>query len=240
MANLDKPFIISGKYYYNPKKKLDYVTYLGIKPYVPMGVSSREICDHINIMYPDCLRYIAMRYQANYTKDYLVCRARKHIEYNGDIRGGVFLTEELGIPPVIRASYPESRKIIDSVPKNKYVDFLAFEGGKYAYSGEDKFHDSPKNRLDQMERLAEESRKQMIRGWNQVGKRAELSYNEFMKLHKNANPVWIPPPRNICLDDKKKMIKIFVPQRYLREILDQQPDLKEQVYKEFIKKTRGY
>ena len=49
LANLGKPFIISGKYYYNPKKKLDYVTYLGIKPYVPMGVSSREICDHINI-----------------------------------------------------------------------------------------------------------------------------------------------------------------------------------------------
>ena len=240
MANTDKPFVVSGRYQYNAERKLDYVTYLDIRPYVPIGASTMSICDHVNIMYPDCVRYIAMRSQANYAKDYLVCRARKYIEYNGDIRGGILLTEELGIPPVISASYTDSRKIIDKVPKHKYVDFFTFEEGQFAFWNKKECIDKHKNGLEKMERLAEEARKQMVKGWDMPGKRAELTYTEFMELYKNANPLWIPPPINTLVTDKKKLIKMFVPQRYLREILEQQPELKNKVYREFIKKFRGF
>lgn len=238
LANADKPLILQGKYYANPKHRMDYVTYIGVRPYVPQGVSAVELCDHINILYPDCLRYVAIRPEVNYTKDYLVCRARKYIEYDGTIRGGIYLTEELGIPPVIRASYVNSRKIIDSVPKSRYVDFLTFDDGKYAYFGKKRATEDSLNGLERMERLAEESRKQMIKGWNLAGVRADLSYQEFMKLYRSANPLWIPPPRNVCITDKKRLMKIFVPQRYLREILDRQPELKKMVLREFMKKLQ--
>lgn len=115
---------------------------------------------------------------------------------------------------------------------------MTFEDGKYAYYGKKRVTKASSNGLESFERLAEESRKQMIKGWNLAGVKADLSYTEFMTLHKNANPLWIPPPRNAHITDKNRLIKIFVPQRYLREILDKQPELKKKVLREFIKKIQ--
>ena len=83
----------------------------------------------------------------NYTKDYLVCRAVTYSDASGDIRRGIVLTEELGIPPVITSGYPESREIIGTVDKSRYVDFFSFAEGRYAYYGENQWADGHKTAL---------------------------------------------------------------------------------------------
>ena len=52
----DKPFIIRG--FYVAKPNLNYVTYTDIRPYVPQGASTNQICNHINITAKQVERYI--------------------------------------------------------------------------------------------------------------------------------------------------------------------------------------
>ncbi len=223
LAKINKPFIIKGKYKANPE--LAYLTYVDIRPYVPAGASTNAICDHLNIMESDLCQYFAVRPELNYTKDYLVCRAVKYEGAAGEVRGGIILTEELGIPPVMSAVYTGSRAIIESVPKDRHVDFFSFAEGRYAYYGRNQWEDGHKAR----QRIIDKKRKES------AARKLDLTLEEFMALHKKANPLWIPPPGDLRILGGRSLIQVLVPQRHLREILDRQPALKKKVYQEFLK-----
>lgn len=132
LAKINKPFIVSGRY--TPRNGYDYVTYTNIRPYIPEGASTNQICDHINVMREDVEKYIGVGgVKGRNPLDYLVCRAKEYRGEDGTTRGGIILTDELGIPPVLCAEYPSSRKIIESADKDKYVDFFSFAEGRYAF-----------------------------------------------------------------------------------------------------------
>ena len=236
LARLDKPFIIRGRYFANPH--LDYLTYTDIRPYVPAGASTNMICDHVNVMLPDLSKYIAVRPEVNYTKDYLVCRAVTYSDASGDIRGGIVLTEELGIPPVITSGYPESREIIGTVDKSRYVDFFSFAEGRYAYYGENQWADGHKTALASWEQSAEEAKWRMKekKRKESARRKLELTFDEFMALHKRANPLWIPPPGSLRAMGGRSWLNVFVPQKFLRDILDRQPALRKEVHQEFLRR----
>lgn len=176
--------------------------------------------------------------ELGYTKDYLVCRGVKYRDDSGNIRGGVVLTEELGIPPVICATYPKSRDIIESVDKSRYVDFFTFAEGRYAYYGRNQWTNGHKAPLKSEEEAAEEAKLRVKEKKRKKAARRKLDYifEEFMALHKRANPLWIPPPGDLRAFGGRNWLKVFVPQKYLREILDRQPALRKQVHQEFLKK----
>lgn len=234
LAKINKPFIIKGKYKANPE--LAYLTYLDIRPYVPVGASTNAICDHLNIMEPDLCQYFAVRPDLNYTKDYLVCRAVRYEGAAGEVRGGIILTEELGIPPVMSAVYPGSRAIIESVSKDKHVDFFSFAEGRYAYYGRNQWEDGHKARASAAQ-LAEEARQRIIdkKRKESAARKLDLTLEEFMALHKKANPLWIPPPGDLRILGGRSLMQMLVPQKHLRAILDRQPALKKKVYQEFLK-----
>jgi len=236
LAKINKPFIVRGRYV--PHPDLDYLTYVDIRPYVPTGASTNLICDHLNVMLLDFSKYIAVRPELGYTKDYLVCRGVKYKDDSGNIRGGVVLTEELGIPPVICATYPKSKDIIESVDKSRYMDFFTFAEGRYAYYGRNQWTDGHKAPLKSEEEAAEEAKLRVKEKKRKEAARRKLDYTfeEFMALHKRANPLWIPPPGDLRAFGGRNWLKVFVPQKYLREILDRQPALRKQVHQEFLKK----
>jgi len=233
LAQINKPFIVRGRYVPNPA--LDYLTYVDIRPYVPAGASTNLICDHLNVMMLDFSRYIAVRPELCYTKDYLVCRADTYTDAAGETRGGIVLTEELGIPPVISAGYPRSREIIDTVDKDRYVDFFSFAEGRYAYYGKNQWADGHKKGMEPSEekqklRIMAKKRKESAR------RKLDLTFEEFMALHKRANPLWIPPPGSLRAMGGRSWLNVFVPQKFLRDILDRQPALRKEVHQEFLRR----
>ena len=218
----DKPFIIRGYYVANPN--LDYVTYTDIRPYVPQGASTNQICNHINITAEQVERYIDIRPELHYVKDFLVCRARIY-HGRGDVcRGGVVLTEELGIPPVMRVDYPKSREILAQIPKERYIDFFTYAEGRYAYYGENPWVNGHKVRP---------SKPHIERRKVQYQEPEDISPELFMDMFAQANPLWIPPPRNNLRFDPMEFISQYIPQLDLQELLFERPRLRKQVISEF-------
>ena len=52
----------------------------------------------------------------------------------------------------------------------------------------------------------------------------DLTFEEFMALHKRANPLWIPPPGSLRAMGGRSWLNVFVPQKFLRDILDRRTD----------------
>ena len=233
LSRLDKPFIICGKFYAHFSR--EYVTYTEIRPYVPKGASTNLICDHLNVMEKDVEKYICIDPRYNYRSDILVCRAMMYTGSDGNVRGGIFLTDELGIPPVMLEKYARSRGIVESVDPSRYVDFFSFAEGRYAYYGKNIWASGhkAKPRLTWAEKqMLEAQRKQEKR--KKKPPRKEVSLEEFMQMYKERNPLWIPPAGN--LNNNTAWMKKAVPQKDLRAILERQPSLRKKVYQEFLKR----
>ncbi len=221
----DKPFIIRG--YYAANQNLDYVTYTDIRPYVPQGASTNQICNHINITADLVERYIDIRPELHYVKDFLICRAQIY-HGRGDVcRGGVVLTEELGIPPVIRADYSKAREILAQIPKERYIDFFTFAEGRYAYYGENLWINGHKAKQDKAHTVHRKP---------QYEEPKDITMEIFMDMFNQANPLWIPPPRSNIQLNTREFILQYIPQRDLQEILFERPKLRKQVMNEFKRK----
>ena len=79
-------------------------------------------------------------------------------------------------------------------------------------------------------RMKEKKRKESAR------RKLELTFDEFMALHKRANPLWIPPPGSLRAMGGRSWLNVFVPQKFLRDILDRQPALRKEVHQEFLRR----
>lgn len=232
LARINKPFILKGTYYAHPYQ--DYITYKNIRPYISKTAKTNQICDHINVMEEDVQKYLAIDLKANGRTDILVCRAMEYQGKDGSWRGGIFLTEELGIPPVISESYQEVVAMVSSIPRDKYVDFFTFAEGRYAYYGRNLWKTGHKIEPKTVQKPSVKNKKHRNRS-NKHPK--ELSFEDFMIMHKEANPLWIPPPRDIRGFDMKSWLNIAVPQPELRKILEKQPSLKKKVLQAFLNKS---
>ena len=231
LKKLGKPFILSGNYF--ASENLDYVTYRNIRPYVPEGAKTNQICDHINVRPADVEKYIAIRPDITCRRDYLVCRAMEYRGKDGQVRGGIVLTEELGIPPVMRKDYPPSEKILASVPKHLYVDFFTFAEGRYAYYGQNlwvnghKIKPSPEPEEETKPKKHKKEKQSQLK---------EISIDNFMDMYYKANPLWIPPPADTRYMDATEFLQRMIPQRNLLRMLDGRPSLRKQVLEEFYKR----
>ncbi len=192
LARLNKPFIIKGSYFAHPFQ--EYITYKNIRPYTSKTAKTNQICDHINVMEEDVQKYLAIDPKANGRIDILICRAMEYQGKDGFWRGGIYLTEELGIPPVIRENYPEARAMISSIPRDQYVDFFIFAEGRYAFYGRNLWATGHKIVPKPVQKPPAKKNKQRNRSSRQP---KEVSFEDFMMMHKQANPLWIPPPRDI-------------------------------------------
>ena len=180
-------------------------------------------------MEEDVQKYIAIDTRANGRTDILVCRALEYQGKDGSWRGGIYLTEELNIPPVLHVNYPKARAIIASIPQDKYIDFFDFAEGRYAFVGRNMWATGHKI----VPKLVQKTPSQKKR--NRQAK--EVSFEDFMIMHKKANPIWIPPIRDIRGIDMKTWLKKAVPQKELREILEKQPSLKKKVLQAFLNRV---
>lgn len=232
LARLNKPFIIKGTYFAHPYQ--EYITYKNIRPYTSMTAKTNQICDHINVMEEDVRKYLSIDTKDNGRTDILVCRAVEYHSKEGSLRGGILLTEELGIPPVIRESYQEARAIIASIPQDKYVDFFTFAEGRYAFYGRNLWKTGHKITPKPTQKPPIKKGKQRNRPSRHP---KEVSFEDFMLMHKQANPLWIPPPKDIRKSDMKKFLEIVVPQMELRKILEKQPSLKKEVLQAFFSQS---
>ncbi len=232
LAKLNKPFIIKGTYFAHPYQ--DYITYKNIRPYTSRTAKTNQICDHINVMEEDVRKYLAIDPKANGRTDILVCRAMEYQGKDGSWRGGIFLTEELGIPPVINETYQEAREMVSSIPKDKGVDFFTFAEGRYAFYGMNLWETGHKIKPEPPQKPPKRKKKKRNRANRQP---AEVSFDDFMMMHKQANPIWIPPPRDMRRIDMNTWLKIAVPQIELRKILEKQPSLKKEVLQAFLNKS---
>ena len=229
LAKMDKPFIVKGTYLSHPYKK--YITYKYIRPFVSMTAKTNLICDHLNVMEEDVQKYIAIYPKANGRTDILVCRALEYQGKDGSWRGGIYLTEELNIPPVLHINYPKARAMIASIPQDKYVDFFDFAEGRYAFYGRNLWVTGHKIVPKSVQKNPSQKKKQRNR------QQKEVSFEDFMIMHKKANPIWIPPIRDIRGIDMKTWLKKAVPQKELREILEKQPSLKKKVLQAFLNRV---
>lgn len=229
LASLNKPFIVRGAYFARPNLK--YITYKNIRPYVSKNAKTNQICDHINVMEEDVKKYLAINSKVNGRGDILICRAMQYRGKDGSWRGGIYLTEELNIPPIIHENYPEARAMISSIPQKQYVDFFSFAEGRYAFFGRNIWSTGHKIMPKSVQKTPSQKKKQRNR------QTKEVSFEDFMIMHKKANPIWIPPPRDIRGIDMKTWLKKAVPQRELREILEKQPALKKKVLQAFLNRV---
>lgn len=228
LKRLGKPFILSGNYF--ASENLRYVTYRNIRPYVPEGAKTNQICDHLNVRPEDVEKYIAIRPDITCRRDYLVCRAVEYYGQGSQIRGGIVLTEELGIPPVMQKDYPSSERILASVPKHLYADFFTFAEGRYAYYGQNLWVNGHKTHLPQQEPKDEEKPKP---GKHKQKQPKEIDIDDFMDMYYEANPLWIPPPADIRRINATEFLRRIIPQENLLRMLDGRPSLRKQVLEEF-------
>lgn len=232
LAQTNKPFIIKGTYLTHPYQ--DYVTYTNIRPFTSKTAKTNQICDHLNVMEEDASKYIGLDPRANGRIDILVCRAIEYQGKDGTWRGGIRLTEELGIPPVIRMDYQEARTMVSSIPQDKYVDFFAFAEGRYAFYGPNLWKNGHKITPKPVQQPTAKKKKQSNRTGGQP---QEISLQDFMEMHKARNPLWIPPPSDLLHLNMKAWLKKAIPQHELRKILERKPALRKLVIQAFLKKT---
>ena len=128
LIRLNKPVIIRANY----KAMMDesvFVTFKNVRPYI-RGKVGKRICDHINLfqdrffeIYGNYWNHSAEPYQALY----LICRPYIYFGHGcKNKRGGLYLTEELGIPPI-----QMDDQYISHLPQESYVDFSEFAEGEY-------------------------------------------------------------------------------------------------------------
>lgn len=230
LAKTGKPFILTGKYCAHEDH--NYITYTHIRPFVE-GARTNKICDHLNVMEDDVDKYLYKNFNVHGGRDILVCRAIEY-EKNGIIRGGIKLTEELGIPPVINKRYAINHNMVTPEILKKCVDFFTFAEGRYAYLSQSDW----KNGHKQKRRLTWEEEKELkeIKKAKKRQQQIEISLEEFMDMYDKANPLWIPPSGKITGSEMGSQLYSIVPQKNLRDLLDKSPSLKKKVIQEFLKR----
>ena len=130
LLRYNKPVIVTG--YLQNNSNTYYYSFTNIKPYFPKYENQLKIiCSHINISKRQVDAVININTR-NCSKQpfVLICKPYLYkMQENGDSRGGLTLTAELGIPGIL--DYDKAEDIINKIDSKKYVNFLEFGAGYY-------------------------------------------------------------------------------------------------------------
>ena len=130
LIKYDKPIIITGYIKLNPYD--DYYSFCDIKPFYPEYEDTMiQLCGHVNILKKNIDIYINFYDNKNYDNEMFVLICRPYIYKNkeGEARGGLSLTNELGISPIM--FYEEALDKVRTINSNKYVDFYQHRNGYF-------------------------------------------------------------------------------------------------------------
>ena len=125
----NKPIVVEG--YLQSRNVELYYTFKNIKPFhLTHRRNLRVLCDHINISKLQVDRYFTdnLRKASSYIY-VLICNPYTYTGDNGEIRGGLELTETLGISPIMTTQ--EAMQQLKDVDTKLYVDYVDFADGKY-------------------------------------------------------------------------------------------------------------
>lgn len=125
----DKPIIITGFIEMNPYDY--YYSIREVKPYAPNCETTKPLCGHINLTKTIVDQYINLYDGFDYSNELFVfiCRPYKYYDKDNEIRGGVRLTDELGITPVM--FYEEALAEIKQHHLNQSLDWQHYCNGYY-------------------------------------------------------------------------------------------------------------
>lgn len=126
-----KPVIVTGMLQFNPYEY--YYSFVNIKPFFPEYEHQlRVLCQHVNIGKRQVDAVLNLYGSNDYTRQPLVLICKPYVyrlQQEGEDRGGLNLTAELGIPGIM--TYENALKTIPNIDPKKYVDFTEFGGGYF-------------------------------------------------------------------------------------------------------------
>ena len=126
-----KPVIVTGTLQFNAYEY--YYSFIDIKPFYPSRENYVKIlCQHVNISKRQIDAVLNLYGEKDYTTKPLVLICKPYTyksENTNEDRGGLNLTAELGVPGIM--TYEDALRIIPTIDKSKYVDFMDFGGGYY-------------------------------------------------------------------------------------------------------------
>lgn len=126
-----KPVIVTGILQFNPYEY--YYSFVNIKPFFPEYENQlRILCQHVNIGKRQVDAVLNLYGSNDYTQKPLVLICKPYVyrlQQEGEDRGGLNLTAELGIPGIM--TYENALKTIPNIDPKKYVDFTEFGGGYF-------------------------------------------------------------------------------------------------------------
>lgn len=126
-----KPVIVTGMLQFNPYEY--YYSFVNIKPFFPKYENQLQIlCQHVNIGKRQVDAVLNLYGSNDYTRKPLVLICKPYVyrlQQEGEDRGGLNLTAELGIPGIM--TYENALKTIPNIDPKKYVDFTEFGGGYF-------------------------------------------------------------------------------------------------------------
>lgn len=127
-----KPVIVTAMLQFNPYEY--YYSFIDVKPFYPQYKDQlRILCQHVNISKKQVEAVLDLyNGKKDYTKKPLVLICRPYIyriQSNGEDRGGLNLTAELGIPGIM--TYENALQLIPKINSKKYIDFKEFAGGYF-------------------------------------------------------------------------------------------------------------
>ena len=110
-----------------------YYSFVNIKPFFPEYENQlRILCQHVNIGKRQVDAVLNLYGSNDYTRKPLVLICKPYVyrlQQEGEDRGGLNLTAELGIPGIM--TYENALKTIPNIDPKKYVDFTEFGGGYF-------------------------------------------------------------------------------------------------------------
>lgn len=129
LMQYNKPIIVEA--YLQSKQVESYYTFKNVKPFhLKHRRNLKVFCDHINISKLQVDRYFTDDLRKSRSYMYvLVCNPYTYIGDNGENRGGLDLTNSLGIPPIMTIS--EAMEKLKDVDPSLYVDYTDFADGRY-------------------------------------------------------------------------------------------------------------
>lgn len=131
-VEFNKVLIVTGEYNGSCSNDYSKLTFLNITPYLPETYVSSSIADHINLTKEECMQYISLESLIKGHKFILVGKPYVYKNKNGDIKGGLILSNELsqfGIEPICHWS----KKYLKNIPYNLIIDFRKEFNGVYGW-----------------------------------------------------------------------------------------------------------
>lgn len=131
-VELGKFLVVEGEYNGLCTRDMSKFTFRNLKPYLPDTYNTSIIADHVNLRKSECTQYIQESSFIKGHKFIIVAKPYIYKNKNGDIKGGLVLSNELekfGLRPITFYSM----KYIQRLPYNLIIDFRKEFNGIYGW-----------------------------------------------------------------------------------------------------------